>query len=165
MKKIVSFLLIALLLFSFVACNIPVTAKDFSSNGMTITLTSEFKEANIEGYTACYESKNVAVFVLKESFSLFEGAEDMSIDEYAELVRKANSSKSPSEISKSNDLVSFEYDFLNEQENQVYSYISFMYKGDDAFWLVQFACKEESYGTLIQSFIDWAKTVKFDSAN
>ena len=162
MKKIISCLLAVLILFSFAACATGAE-KEFTSNGMTLTLTDEFRETTYEGYTVCYESKDVAVFVLKESFSLQAGLGDMSIDDYAELVYKANASKSPSDISKEDGLISFEYSFLNEQENQTYSYYSAMYKGTDAFWLVQFACKEDLYEAKRPTFIEWAKTVTFDS--
>lgn len=47
--------------------------KTFSSDGMTITLTDEFRETNIEYYTVAYDSKNVAVFALKEAFTLADG--------------------------------------------------------------------------------------------
>ena len=85
MKKIISCLLAVLILFSFAACATGAE-KEFTSNGMTLTLTDEFRETTYEGYTVCYESKDVAVFVLKESFSLQAGLGDMSIDDYAELV-------------------------------------------------------------------------------
>ena len=50
--------------------------KKFSSNGMTITLTDEFVKTNIEQYTVAYDSKNVAVFALREEFTLADGFED-----------------------------------------------------------------------------------------
>jgi len=162
MKKILSCMLVVLLLLSFAACG-SNSVKEFTSNGMTITLTDGFKKTNYEGYTVCYDSKDVAVFVLKESFSLQEGLSDMSVDDYAELVKSANASKKPSAISKKNGLTSMEYKFLNEEENQTYRYYSAMFKGPDAFWLVQFACKEELYDAKKDTFIEWAKTVEFAS--
>ncbi len=162
MKKMLSGLLVLLLMCSFVSCT-NGAAKEFTSNGMSITLTDAFRENTYEGYTVCYDSKDVAVFVVKEPFSIQEGLSDLSIDDYAEAVYEANASKSPSEISKENDLTSMEYNFLNEQENQTYRYYAAMFKGSDAFWLVQFACKQDEYDAKRQTFIDWAKTVKFDS--
>lgn len=162
MKRIISALLVALLMFSFVSC-MGNSAKTFTSNGMSITLTNAFKENTYEGYTVCYESKDVAVFVLKEAFSLQEGFDEMSLDDYAELVYAANASKSPSKISKEDGLTFIEYDFHNEEENQTYSYYTVMFKGTDAFWLVQFTSKKEDYDAKRQSFVDWAKTVEFDS--
>ena len=57
MKKIVLIILSAVLLLSAVSCTdlLKPQEKVFSSNGMSITLTTEFNEASIEGYTVCYE--------------------------------------------------------------------------------------------------------------
>lgn len=160
MKKILCCLLVVLFLFSLTACG-TASPKEFTSNGMTVTLTDAFKEASYEGYTVCYESKDVAVFVLKESFSIQEGFGDLSVDDYAELVYTANASKNPNAVAKEDGLTVMEYSFLNEQENKTYSYYSAMFKGTDAFWLVQFACVEENYEAKRDTFVEWAKTVEF----
>ena len=162
MKKIVSLLLAALLVFSLASC-MGESPKEFTKDGMKITLTNQFTEATAEGYTVCYASDDVAVFVLKEPFTLQEGLADFSIDDYAALVYAANASKSPSEITKDGDLTVMEYSFLNEAENQTYSYYAAMFKSADAFWLVQFSCKQENYTTQKPLFVDWAKTVSFAS--
>ena len=162
MKKLVSLILATVLLFALASCG-AAQPKDFSSNGMTVTLTTAFKENTQAGYTVCYDSAKVAVFVLKESFSLQPGAENLTLDEYAELVHQSNASKSPSAIVKQDGFHSMEYSFLNESENQTYSYYCAMFKASDAFWLVQFACKEGDYDSYQDTFVDWAKTVKFDS--
>lgn len=163
MKKIVLIMLSAILLLSAVSCTdlFKPEDKDFYSNGMNITLTTEFKEATVEGYTVCYESKDVAVFILKEAFTLQAGLENQTVDYYAELVRNANASKAPGEIKKQYGLIYFEYDHLNEEKGVTYRYFTTMFKGPDAFWLVQFACERDEYADKRQSFIDWAKTVAF----
>ena len=162
MKKLVSLILATVLLFAFASCA-AAQPRDFSSQGMTITLPGTFKENTQAGYTVCYDSAKVAVFVLKEAFSMQPGAENLTLDEYAELVRQSNASKSPSAITKQDGFHSMEYNFLNENENQTYSYYCAMFKAADAFWLIQFACKEGDYDSYKDTFADWAKTVKFDS--
>ena len=47
--------------------------KTFSAKGMQITLTDEFSKQTAAGYTAGFGSKDVAVLVLKEDFTLQEG--------------------------------------------------------------------------------------------
>jgi hypothetical protein len=101
------------------------------------------------------------VIVLKESFSLQAGLDKMTLDEYAKLVRQANTSKSPSEITKHESFQSMEYTFLNEQEKQTYSYFTTMFKGPDAFWMIQFASKEEDYASHKDTFLEFANSVKF----
>lgn len=162
MKKIVSVLLVVLLLFSLASCMEP-SPKEFTSNGMSITLTNKFVETNVQGYTVCYDSSNAAVFALKEAFTLQAGLSDLSLDEYAQLVYQANSSKSPNPIATENGLTIMEYSFLNTEENQTYCYLATMFKADDAFWLVQFACKENAYEAQRPQFIEWAKSVTFAS--
>ena len=173
MKKFLSLLLLATLLLTFCACT-SAAPKAFSSNGMTITLTSGFTETTQEGYTACYDSKDVAVFTLKEAFTgqliTVDGAsgnikkdKDLTLNEYAKVVRTANISKNPSATKQEDGLTYFEYTFLNEQLNKTYSYFCVMYKASDAFWLVQFACLEGKYETLRPSFVEWAKTVSFEA--
>ena len=160
MKKILSLLLALTMLFALTSC-MQANPKDFTCEGMTITLTDRFKEANYEGYTVCYESSDMMVIVLKESFSLQAGLSDMTLDEYANLVRQANASKSPSELTKHENYQSMEYSYLNEQENQTYTYFSTMFKGTDAFWLIQFASREEDYASCKETFMNFANSVKF----
>ena len=162
MKRILSCLLVVLFLFSLTACS-KASPEEFTSVGMTITLTSDFELTEVEGYTACYDSKDVAVFVLKESFLLQEGFGDLSLDDYADLVYTANASKNPTAVAKEGDLTVMEYEFLNEQENKTYSYYTVMYKSSDAFWTVQFACKKKLYKAKKDTFIEWANTVEFAS--
>ena len=162
MKKLVSLLLIFVLLASFVSC-MGVSPKEFSCEGMTITLTDDFSEKSYEGYTTCYSSDDVAVFILKESFSLAPGVSELTLDQYAQAVYEANSSKSPDPIKKESGLTIMEHSFFNEEEEKTYGYCSVMFKGEDAFWLIQFACYEDDYDEKKPQFIDWAKSVTFDS--
>ena len=100
MKKIASLFLCAFLLLTAAGCashSNPFSAEEklFSSDGMEITLTKAFRKTSVDGYTVCYDSSKVAVFALKEAFSLAEGLEEMTLDDYRELVLQANESKNP----------------------------------------------------------------------
>jgi len=161
MKKVLSLALVLILMLSLVSC--APKPKEFSKDGMTITLTNSFWEKAMDGYTICYDSRKDAVFVLKEAFSLFDGAENLTLDQYAEMVRKNNESRSPSEIKKEEGLTIMEYTFLNESNGTKYAYMTTMFKTSDAFWLIQFTCAESDYETHRASFIEWAKSVKFDA--
>ncbi len=155
MKRILSAFL-AVVMMALVLASCGANPKDFTVDGMTVTLTTAFKKTEMSGYTACYASNNVLVIVLKEA-----GSDSMTLDEYAELVRKANASKNPDEISKGEVYHSMEYDFHNQQENQTYSYYCAMFKDGGNFWLVQFACRKDDYASMKDTFIGWANTVKF----
>lgn len=136
-------------------------AKDFSSNGMTITLTDEFIKTDIENYTVVYDSKNVAVFALKEAFALADGFQNYTLEQYGNLVLK-NNNLSASELQNLDGLTEFEYEFTNPNTKDTYKYFSFVYKADDAFWLVQFATLTENVNEYRAQILEWAKTVSFE---
>ncbi len=135
--------------------------KTFSADGMSITLTNEFKETKMQNFTACYDSSKAAVFALKESFSLLEGFEDYTLEQYGDLVMQ-NNGLTAANLKTTDGLTYFEYDYTNTQENKVYQYYSFIYKADDAFWLIQFATYKTDANKYFDDIIDWASSVKFD---
>ena len=136
-------------------------AKDFSSNGMSIRLTDEFIKTDIENYTVAYDSKNVAVFALKEAFALADGFQNYTLEQYGNLVLK-NNNLSASELQNLDGLTEFEYEFTNPNTKDTYKYFSFVYKADDAFWLVQFATLTENVNEYRAQILEWAKTVSFE---
>lgn len=136
-------------------------AKDFSSNGMSISLTDEFIEIDVENYTVVYDSKNVAVFALKEAFALVDGFQNYTLEQYGNLILK-NNNLSASELQNLDGLTEFEYEFTNPNTKDTYTYFSFVYKADDAFWLVQFATLTENVDEYRAQILEWAKTVSFE---
>ena len=134
--------------------------KTFSSHGMTITLTKGFKETEIENQTVAYDSKNVAVFALKEKFTLVDGFENYTLAQYANVVMQANKLSS-SKVKTENGLTWFEYEWENPETQDVYRYFAYVYKADDAFWLIQFAAKKENAEQLAPKIEQWAKSVSF----
>ena len=135
--------------------------KKFSDNGMSITLTNGFKNVQFEGLTNCYDSADVAVLALKEEFTLMEGFEDYTLEEYGELVL-INNGLDVSSLNNVDGLLEFEYEYTNPETNENYIYCSFIYKSDDAFWLVQFATLTENIDTYSTSIVEWAKSVSFE---
>ena len=135
--------------------------KDFSSNGMTITLTDEFVKTDVENYTVAYDSKNVAVFALKEAFTLAEGFQDYTLEQYGNLVLQ-NNNLSSSKMQNLEGLTEFEYEFTNPDTKDTYKYFSFVYKSNDAFWIVQFATLTENVDECSSKIIEWAKTISFE---
>ena len=135
--------------------------KDFSSNGMTIKLTDEFVKTDVENYTVAYDSKNVAVFALKEAFTLAEGFQDYTLEQYGNLVLQ-NNNLSSSKMQNLEGLTEFEYEFTNPDTKDTYKYFSFVYKSNDAFWLVQFATLTENVNEYRAQILEWAKTVSFE---
>ena len=136
--------------------------KTFSSKGISVTLTEAFRETGVGNYTAVFESKDVAVFALREAFALAEGVEDYTLRQYCELVMEANG-MAGKEIITGDGLMRFEYTYTNPETNDTYRYYSFVYKAEDAFWLVQFTTLDKNASKYAEKIIQWAKTIEFNS--
>ena len=133
--------------------------KEFSKAGMTITLTDAFQEKELAAYAAYYESKTALVFVVKEDFSVFEQAgipTDISLQEYAKIVAEANNSDW--NIKEKDGFTCFEFD--ENKNGKDYSYFAVVLRGNDAYWLIQFACETKNYSHFSEDFMKWAKSVK-----
>ena len=52
-------------------------------------------------------------------------------------------------------------EYTAESDGDTFKYFAAVFKGSDAFWLVQFACDVEEYDGYKSYFISWAKTVEF----
>jgi hypothetical protein len=141
-----------------------VEPKDFSKEGMTITLNNHFLETSQDGYTTCYESQDVAIFALKEKFSLVEGFDKYTLSEYGNLVITNNKLDSSVKLQNSDGLTYFEYQSSNPDTNDLYHYFSLVYKTSDSFWMIQFATLEKNYNDNKQDILDWAKTIKFSNS-
>lgn len=153
-------LLVLLLTCLLSSCGTKTT--EHSIGDLTITLPDHFLEFDCEGYTACFEGNDVAVFILQELATEQNGLADLTLPLYAEKVRDANASKNPTEILSVEGITFFEYDFLNEQEERTYSYCTAVFKGEYSFWLVQFATLSDEYESKKPDFLKWAKTVTLE---
>ena len=145
---------------SMAGCTATGQPKDFSSQGMTITLTDEFKSSSYEGFTLGYESKSAVMFALKEDFSVFPGFEDYSLEDYARLVADANQVDFSSLLTGQDFLY---YSFINQgSDGSDYYYVATMFKGTDAFWLIQFATPAADQDKMHDQFLTWAASVTFE---
>lgn len=164
-KRITALLGAVAVLFALMGCSAVSLGQTktelYASGGMEIVLPKGFTEHTVDGYTVCYDSASAEVFALREPFSLAEGVEDMTVDEYADLVRTANVDKSPSSITVEEGFPMMEYTYYVESHEEDFVYLSVMYKAQDAFWTLQFVCSAEDYEEYRPQFIEWAKSVKF----
>ncbi len=144
----------------------PTYAKDgepyeiVDDSGVVITLTDTFVDSELEGYTFSYSTSDVGVIGVQEPFSIFEGFEDYTIEDYAEMMIR-NNKREGSEYTRENGVDFIEYTFYNQEENINYAYLVAMYKTDDSFWAINFAVAEEEYETYRPLFLEWAKSVEF----
>lgn len=134
--------------------------KEFSHDGMTITLTDEFRKTEAEGFSACYESPEAAVLVIKESFDPAGGYGEYTVEDYGELVLQNNTDIS-AEIQNDSGLTYFVYTAAVPETDDTYFHFAALYKSDDAFWIVEFAAPQENAESYAGQFAEWAKSVKF----
>ena len=98
---------------------------------------------------------------MKEQFTLLEGLEDYTVDDYINLMVK-NSDITSIEKKSKDGLTWFEYTYENTSTEEVYRYFIYVYKTHDAFWSVQFALLDEKADSYRNEIFNWAKSVKFD---
>ena len=163
MKRFLAIALSLILVFSMTSClksGFEGAEKTYTYENMSITMSENFREISYTGFDVCYESADVAVFCIKEPFTLAEGIEDLTLDDYAALTLEANAMQNPT-LKDVDGIPVMEYTYYNEGTAITYAYFSALYKSGDAFWVVQFACNEDLYAENEAFLIKWAKSVTF----
>ena len=123
-----------------------------------MTITDDFEKTSVAGYDAGYESKNAAILVLQERFSLLPGLEDYTLRQYGELVMQNNGKNL--EMKTENGVLYFEYTYTNE--GNLFHYFVTLHKGPDAFWIIQFCVLDEDADAMREEIFQWAASVTFD---
>lgn len=131
----------------------------FTTNGMTIKLTEDFQKETIAGFTACFISDDVVIVSLREPFTLMEGMEDLTVEEYGQLVIENNGVSS--ELEDFGGIPGFEYDYTDGDSGETLHYRAFLYKAGDAFWMVQFSTYKDNFARFESQINQWAQTVTF----
>ncbi len=108
---------------------------------LTFNLPGDYESFDVEslGYTAGFTTDEELVLVLREDAALFDNFDDITVMDYAELVLKNNGSPAD-EIQSEGWLTLFEYDTA-----EGFHYMVFLYKSEEAFWVVQHASATESF--------------------
>lgn len=135
--------------------------KVFSVDDFHIALTTDFTEFDVEGFERAMDSEHVALLILQEEFTLMEGFGDYTLEEYGELVLSNNPKAKDSKLSTKNGVMYFEYESVNMEDGKNYRYIVTMYKGPDAFWMVQYIVHAEEAVWYRDDIFDWAESVAF----
>ena len=139
--------------------NVPVTSQTFTVNGISITLTDEFEEGDLDGHDAFFFSDTVGVVVDSEAYTIFTekgyNIDDVSLVQYAQWLQEANEMPD-SEIADDNGIVSITY-----SRDNGYTYYLCVYKGPDSFVRVTFYTQGENYDAVFQDFVKWAGSVAF----
>lgn len=155
LSAITFFLIMSIVLFFGISDNKP---KEFSKEGMSITLNNKFNEVPQDGFTTSYISEKVAIYVNKEKFSSYKDIEKYSLKDYADILAKTNNFDTT--VKKNNGLTYFEVKKQDSKSKSVDYYIV-VYKTSDAFWNFQFNTLDEDFKGQQDNIIEWAKSVNF----
>lgn len=130
--------------------------RTFEKDGITLTLTDRFVEKESElGFYGYYVSDFCGVVVMKEDFSLEEGMAALSPEEYTANVIANNGYTGVKPQSR--DGLWFYEGGSGSTRN--YSYI---FKGSDAFWIVQYLCMSADAPAFEDLFFLWASGVEVE---
>lgn len=135
-------------LYQMIAGNNEELIPYFIDDRFVLCLPEGFEEQYGTGYTAVFDSEEVAVLVLEEKFD--DIGVELTLEEYLELIRD-NANGSVSEIF--DDYLSY---FVYENSEFGMHYFVTAYEGEDSFWLVQFCCSEDNFNDYQERFLAWA---------
>lgn len=162
MKKNIKLLVLVLLVVLIAGCSLlKEKAKTYSTNGISVTMTDGFALKDLEGVTVYLEGDDAIFTALKEDFSTLEpyGITSAStLKEYASAIVDGNSLTTT--IEEKDGLTYFTY--TKEISGNSFYYLATVYKTDNAFWLINFACESKGKDTFEPRFLEWAKTVTFE---
>ena len=136
-------------------------AKEFTKNGISITLNEHFIEESYDDFDAVYNSGSITVFMRSEKFGGDEEFAAMALDENCVALIKINEINAS--VKHKDGLTYYEYSFLSDQSINCRC-LCFVYKTSDSFWLIQFAIEESDYSLYEEDIFTYAKSVKFGNS-
>ena len=166
MKRFSSALILVLVTAMLLSsCHFFEQEKTFTVEDMSITLTDYFYTYYPQGYTVLLQSNEISIFGVMYPFDMMGESEltpESSIEEFGEELLKSNE-REGLELVKKDGLSYYFYEDTSEETQETYSYLTMLYKSEEAFWLLQFVCKAEQYEKLESELFQYAASVTFTS--
>ena len=159
-KSILTIFLVVALCLLQTGCLTDTSDKTYTSHGMSITMPDGFYEKSLASVTVYFESQETIVTALKEDFTTLAAVnlgENSTLQDYGQAVL-ANNQKSE-ELKEKDGLTYFTYTTSVSGKN--FFYTAVVYKANDSFWLLNFACEDSNKDKYEDAFLKWAKTVSF----
>lgn len=131
--------------------------KTYSAGGLSITLPSHYIQIfdDLGDFTGACDSEDSSVLWDHESFDLIVNAgfdpEDFTVEDYISLL--AQTAPNSSALQYDNGLPYITY------ESNGLGYCATVYKGSDAFWVVNQVCPNEFISVFLPAFLERAHTV------
>lgn len=157
MKKLCRFLpvlLVVVLVFS--AC--ADTTVTYTVNDLSITLPDSFMPYD-EGATqqdAAYVSDNALVTISRESFHQLGVDESFTEEDYAELVGAVNDFDLTVDVKDGH----YYFAYTSNVDGDDFRYLAVIFKGEDAFYMVQFVAFSSDFDSMQDDFWSYVDTVK-----
>jgi len=133
-------------------------AQTFRCQDLQITLTENFAETAVPGYTTCYTAGDTAVFLMREDFAAKEGFGELDLESYGAMIL-ANNHIQDVALETADGLTTFAWVITDETAGIPYYYYCGLYKGQDAFWMVQITTEAEGAAEDMPVFRQWLKSV------
>ena len=160
MKKIRNIIItIVMLLTLFTLTSCKGKAQTFSSNGITITLTSKFKQQEISGAQIVYLTRKVGFMGNQENKDILN-ISDNKLEFYANKVVEANKLKDVELFTYDENGVKFVYGYYTAKvSNITYKYMLVTMEGKDNYYTMNFWSLEKNFNANKNQFMEWAKTI------
>lgn len=161
MKKYLKYFSLLLVGVLLTGCAFLEDEKTYEVNGIKITMANDMVEKDLVSQTAYLEGDEVIFTALKESFTDLSQVgitEESTLKDYANLILTGNKLDSKV-IEDANNVTYFTYE--KEISGKDFYYLASVYKANDAFWLVNFACEKKNVNEYKDKFLKWASTVEF----
>lgn len=162
MKKYLKYFSLLLVGVLLTGCAFLEDEKTYEVNGIKITMANDMVEKDLVSQTAYLEGDEVIFTALKESFTDLSQVgitEESALKDYANLILTGNKLDSKVIEDDTNNVTYFTYE--KEISGKDFYYLASVYKANDAFWLVNFACEKKNADEYKDKFLKWASTVEF----
>ena len=135
------------------------TPAHFQKNEVGITLSDAFAEVDGQsaGFYAAYATNSCTVTITREGYDQTPIFEEMLPEDFLNEFLASNFFEYQEIRSDDGlDYVVFEAEF-----EKVYRYHLYVFKTDEAIWVVEFSCPKNMYNYWSGSFNEWAKSINF----
>lgn len=130
----------------------------FTSNGITVTLNSKFKEQTIQGAQVVYATNKLGFMGNAENKSVV-GLGDNKLEQYTKAVIDASSLNVEYQIFDE-DGVKFGYAYYSASVSGIkYKYMLVTKEGKDNYYTMNFWSFEKSFNKNENQFMEWAKQI------
>ncbi len=166
MKKIMQLILLVCMTITLVACE--TKTKEFTKEGVTVTLPTSFKERKADNALVYYLSRK-AMFMANRNkkqdypplcqYNDAQGyADKLRNDEYLQYNKKP---ADYSLVEKGNDGTEFAWLYYDNTVNKIeYSYMLVVKVAGDNVYIMNFASLKKDFEKLSSDFMEYAKSIK-----